>query len=56
MPTITYLGVGGAMTARPAGDQSALLVEAGDARLLLDCGPTIMLQLARAGMNACFEL
>lgn len=40
------------MASQPAGNHTALLVEAGDARLLLDCGPAIMAQLERAGLDA----
>jgi ribonuclease Z len=52
MPGITFLGVGGAMVAQPADNHTALLVEADDATLLLDCGPTIMRQLERVGVDA----
>ncbi len=52
MPTITFLGVGGAMAAQPADNHTALLVHADDATLLLDCGPTIMRQLERVGADA----
>jgi ribonuclease BN (tRNA processing enzyme) len=52
MPEITFLGVGGAVAAHPAGNHTALLVDAGDATLLLDCGPTIMAQLERVGIDA----
>jgi ribonuclease Z len=52
MPVITFLGVGGAMAIQPAGNHTALLVEADDATLLLDCGPTIMRQLERVGADA----
>lgn len=52
MPEITFLGVGGAMAAQPADNHTALLVEADGATLLLDCGPTIMRQLERVGVDA----
>lgn len=52
MPAITFLGVGGAMAADPADNHTALLVEAGAANLLLDCGPTIMRQLERVNVDA----
>jgi ribonuclease BN (tRNA processing enzyme) len=52
MPEITFLGVGGAMAAQPADNHTALLIEADDATLLLDCGPTIMRQLERVGVGA----
>ncbi len=52
MPTITFLGVGGAMAADPADNHTCLLVEAGATRLLLDCGPTIMPQLERVQVDA----
>lgn len=52
MPTITFLGVGGALAAQPADNHTALLVESDRATLLLDCGPTIMRQLERAGVDA----
>jgi ribonuclease Z len=52
MPEITFLGVGGAMAAQPADNHTALLVEADGATLLLDCGPTIMRQMERVGVDA----
>lgn len=52
MPELIFLGAGGALAARPAGNHTALLVEAGAASLLLDCGPTIMRQLEQAGADA----
>jgi ribonuclease BN (tRNA processing enzyme) len=52
MPGVTFLGVGGAMAADPADNHTALLVQADDATLLLDCGPTIMRQLERVGVDA----
>jgi ribonuclease Z len=51
MPHITFLGVGGAMAANPADNHTALLVEADNANLLLDCGPTIMRQLERVNVD-----
>lgn len=51
MPGITFLGVGGAMATQPADNHTALLVEAANATLLLDCGPTIMRQLERVGVD-----
>lgn len=52
MPEITFLGVGGALAAHPADNHTALLVETDAAALLLDCGPTIMRQLERVGLDA----
>lgn len=40
------------MAAQPADNHTALLVEADDVALLLDCGPTIMRLLERAGVDA----
>jgi ribonuclease BN (tRNA processing enzyme) len=37
------------MATQPVDNHTALLVEADDATLLLDCGPTIMRQLERVG-------
>lgn len=52
MIELTFLGVGGAMASQPADNHTALLVQQGALTLLLDCGPTIMRQLERVGMNA----
>ena len=52
MPGVTFLGVGSALAAQPADNHTALLVEAAEAVLLLDCGPTIMRQLERVGVDA----
>lgn len=49
---LTFLGVGGAMASHPADNHTALLVEHADLLLLMDCGPTIMRQLERAGLTA----
>lgn len=51
MPALTFLGVGGAMAANPADNHTALLVEADEANVLLDCGPTIMRQLERVNVD-----
>lgn len=52
MTQIVFLGVGGAMTQAPADNHSAFLLRAGESTILLDCGPTIMRQLERAGVGA----
>ena len=52
MPGVTFLGVGSALATQPADNHTALLVEAAEAVLLLDCGPTIMRQLERVGVDA----
>jgi len=51
MTEIIFLGVGGAMAADPADNHTALIVRDGAATFLLDCGPTIMRQLERAGVS-----
>lgn len=52
MTKITFLGVGGAMATGPADNHTALVVAEGAITVLLDCGPTIMVQLERAGLTA----
>lgn len=52
MTQITFLGVGGAMATGPADNHTALVVREGATTLLMDCGPTIMVQLERAGLTA----
>jgi ribonuclease BN (tRNA processing enzyme) len=52
MTQITFLGVGGAMATGPADNHTALIVHEGAATILMDCGPTIMVQLERAGFTA----
>lgn len=49
---LTFLGVGGAMASQPADNHTALVLQHEQLTLLLDCGPTIMRQLERVGMNA----
>ncbi len=48
---VTFLGTGGAFS---SGERSplALLIESGEWRMLVDTGPVIMEQLARAGLKA----
>src|SRR5262245_50780402 len=48
MITVTFLGVGAAMPF-PGQTNCAYLIEAGDARILFDCGPAILQQLAAVG-------
>lgn len=48
MVRVTFLGVGAALAA-PGGTNSAYLIEAAGARVLFDCGPAIMQQLAAVG-------
>jgi len=51
MVNVTFLGTGGAFS---AGRRSnvLLLIEAADFRMLVECGPTVMQQLARANLPA----
>jgi ribonuclease Z len=48
MTTVTFLGVGAALPA-PGQTNCAYLVEGGGVRLLFDCGPAILQQLAAVG-------
>jgi ribonuclease Z len=48
MIRVTFLGVGAALPS-PGGTNCAYLIEAGDARILFDCGPAILQQLAAVG-------
>ncbi|MFO0846489.1 MAG: MBL fold metallo-hydrolase [Gemmataceae bacterium] len=48
MTTVTFLGVGAALPA-PGQTNCAYLIEGGGARLLFDCGPAILQQLAAVG-------
>jgi ribonuclease Z len=48
MIEVTFLGVGAALPA-PGRSNSAFLVETGGARVLFDCGPAILQQLAAVG-------
>ncbi len=50
MTTVTFLGVGAALPA-PGETNSAYLIESGDVRLLFDCGPAILQQLAAVGKS-----
>lgn len=48
MTTVTFLGVGAALPA-PGQTNCAYLIEGGGVRLLFDCGPAILQQLAAVG-------
>jgi ribonuclease Z len=50
MTRVTFLGVGAAIPG-PGRTNSAYLIEAGGARILFDCGPAILQQLAAAGRS-----
>jgi ribonuclease BN (tRNA processing enzyme) len=52
MTKVIFLGVGGAMAVDPADNHTALFVRHDQHALLLDCGPTIMRQMERIGLNA----
>lgn len=52
MPEVVFLGTGGAFSAGRRGNV-ALLIEADDFRMLVECGPAIVQQLARSGVRAC---
>lgn len=52
MTEIVFLGVGSAMPDNPADNHTALLVRDEKVTLLVDCGPTIMRQLEKAGISA----
>lgn len=51
MVQVTFLGTGAAFTNRHR-TNIALLVQEGDTRLLVECGPTVLYQLAQAGSRA----
>lgn len=52
MTEIFFLGVGSAMPSAPADNYTALLVQHGEASVLLDAGPSIMRQLEATGLTA----
>lgn len=52
MTEVIFLGVGGAMAVDPADNHTALVVRHDQFLLLLDCGPTVMRQLERVGLDA----
>ncbi|MCS7220148.1 MAG: ribonuclease Z [Anaerolineae bacterium] len=51
MVKVTFLGIGSATPASP-GDHTALLVRTSKQAILIDAGPTIMVQLGRHGLEA----
>ncbi len=50
MTKLTFLGTG-AITPEHPGDHTAMLIQHGPARLLLDAGPAVMMQLDRVGVS-----
>lgn len=50
MTELIFLGIGAIRPETP-GDHTAMLLRHGDANVLIDAGPTIMIQLARAGVS-----
>jgi ribonuclease Z len=51
MVQVTFMGTGAAFATRRRSNV-ALLVQEGDTRLVIECGPTILYQLGRAGLTA----
>ncbi|MCX7853195.1 MAG: MBL fold metallo-hydrolase [Caldilineales bacterium] len=50
MPELIFLGVGSIRPTRP-GDHTALLLRYGEAHILLDAGPSVLMQLANVGVH-----
>ena len=50
MTELIFLGTGAIMPDRP-GDHTAMLIKHGPARILLDAGPAVMMQLDRVGVS-----
>ncbi len=50
MTELIFLGTGAITPERP-GDHTAMLIQHGPARILLDAGPAVMMQLDRAGVS-----